>query len=141
MADKPVMKDVGVPKQLWRIPALLVVIGLVMATGVSVPKRAVGSATYPIAADAQDIWLSVGETVKVKIYPDRWTGCVEIPDNAVIDVTAPGEIEYFFWKIGKRVRYGRGSPPCYLNFKDNKDLRSFWLRGDAGEAIITARGK
>ncbi len=93
---------------------------------------AVSSTAYSIAADAQDIWPRIGETIKVKIYPDCLSGWINLPPGAQFLIDAPGEVEYFFWS-GKRIfikdkntQWAGEVPNC-----------SFRMRGSKGEATIT----
>jgi len=123
----------GTSKTKRRLGPGLVIILLVLAVvvGVVAIKR-FSPAAYPIAADAQDLWLSVGETVKVKIYPDRWSGWINLPPGAEFVVDRPGEIEYLFvngehiFSPDKTTRWLGTIPHC-----------SFRIRGTTGEATIT----
>ncbi|MDP3052776.1 MAG: hypothetical protein Q8N22_02370 [bacterium] len=132
MADGSAAKDKGVSKWLWWIPVLLAVIGLVTIIGVSNSKRTVGSTSYRIAADTQNIWPRIGETVKVKIYPDRLSGWINLPPGRKFVIDAPGEIEYFFW-TGERILI-KNKNTEWLGKVPNC---SFRLRGTAGEATIS----
>jgi hypothetical protein len=133
MADE--VKDKGVSKWLLCIPVLLVVIGLLTAIGISASKRASASRPKSYPAEPSPLRLGIGEW-KIKIYPDRWVGPIDLPENVIYDVDHPGEIEYFFWETGKRVLCKKGSPPQHLG----RTPRSFWLRG-VGEAVITVSPK
>ena len=123
----------GTSKTKRRFGPGLVIILLVLTVvvGVVVIKR-FSPAAYPIAADAQDLWPSIGETVKVKICLDRWSGWINLPPSTKFSIDAPGEIEYFFWS-GERT---------LIKDKNTKWLGeiphcSFRIRGTAGEATIT----
>jgi len=116
----------------WLVIFLAVLAGIwVLKTKTHFPSLVVSSITYPIAADAQDIWPRIGETVKVKIYPDRWSGWVNLPPRVKSVVDAPGDIEYLFL-CGER-----------LSFKDKSvepiiaSSCSFRIRGTAGEVALT----
>lgn len=123
----------GTSRAKRRLGPGLVIIFLALAVvgGVVVMKR-FSPAVYPIAADAQDLWPGIGETVKVKICPDCWSGWINLPPGSKFTIDAPGEIEYFFWS-GERI---------LIKDKNTKWLGeiphcSFRIRGTAGEATIT----
>lgn len=117
----------------WLVIFLAVLAGI-WAWKAKIHFPVVSAIIYPIAADAQDVWPRVGETVKIKIYPDCLSGWINLPKGANFMIDAPGEIEYFFW-TGERI---------FVKDKNTKWLGeiprcSFQLRGTAGEATITVQ--
>jgi len=89
---------------------------------------------YPVAKDAQDVWVHVGEPAKVKLDPDYWSGWVHLPPGVQFIVDTPGDVECLFWS-GERVlikdkntQWLGGVPNCV-----------FRLRGTKGEAAINAQ--
>lgn len=129
MATESIKKDNGVSRWLWWIPILLVVIGLMTSH-----KRAV----YPIAPDAQDVWPKVGETVKVKIRPDCWSGWVNLPPSAKFAIDGSGEAKLLFWD-DECISIKDEDPPLWLG--DNISQCSFRIIGTAGEVTVTIRAK
>lgn len=90
---------------------------------------------YPIAADAQDIWVHTGETAKVKIRLDCWSGCINTPPNRWVVIDFPGEHEYLFVATGKHIQEEDKSTNLLGKVPDC----SFRIKGTAGEATITVQ--
>ncbi len=90
--------------------------------------------SYPIASGAKDIWLKVGKTAKIKIYPDRWSGWINLPPNAEVGMVTPKGIEEPLYWIGEPIfikdkrRWLGAVPHC-----------TFRIRGAESEVIITAK--
>lgn len=96
------------------------------------------SVVYPIAADAQDVWVEAGETVKVKIRPDCWSGWVNIPPSAKFAIDGSGEAKLLFWDR-EYISIKDGDPPLWLG--DNISQCSFRILGTVGEVAVTVKAK
>lgn len=89
---------------------------------------------YPVAKDAYDVWVHIGETSKVTLDPNSWSGWIHLPPGAQFIVDTPGDVECLFWSgervfiKGKDTRWMGGVPNCV-----------FRLRGTKGEASINAQ--
>lgn len=112
---------------------LVVFAGFKMIKGHSLPVYQ-NQIAYQIAADAQDIWPQIGEIVKIKIYPDRLSGWINLPPGVKFTIDAPGEIEYFFW-TGERTLIKDKNTEWFGEVSSC----SFRLRGKEGEATITVQ--
>ncbi len=110
---------------------IIILVGLLIAGGFWTMKNH-SSSVYPVASDAQDIWPHIGETVKVKICPDRLSGWINLPPGAKFLVDALGEVECFFWS-GERI-FIKDKNTQWLGEVPNC---SFRMRGAKGEATIT----
>lgn len=128
----------GAPKvkrNLWPIIAVIL-LALAIVVGVLVIKNYLNrpSVVSSVAADAQDIWVNEGGSVKVNIYPDYWSEWIILPPGAKVAIRAPGELEYLFW-TGERVLVRDNESPWLGKVSSCK----FRLRGTAGEATITVQ--
>jgi hypothetical protein len=92
------------------------------------------SSVYPVAKDAYDVWVHIGEPAKVKLDPNSWSGWIHLPPGAQFIVDTPGDVECQFWSgervfiKGKDTRWLGGVPHCV-----------FRLRGTKGEASINVQ--
>ena len=90
--------------------------------------------SYPIAAEAKDVWIQKGETKKVKIHPDCWSGWINLPPDAQVVIDAPGEMERLFW-TGERVLI-KNKNTRWLGTVPHCSSR---IRGTEGEVTISVR--
>jgi heme/copper-type cytochrome/quinol oxidase subunit 2 len=121
-------------KKLWPVIAVILLV-LLIGWGVSGRKFSGKNLSFPVHSEAKDIQIGIGETARIKVYPNAWVGCFKVPPKAEVRVKSPGEIEYLFWESGRRIICKKNSSPVYFGNKD--EFREFWLRGDEGEIIIT----
>lgn len=124
---------------VWWIFAILLVILVIGSGGLKgrIIKKNIAArpaTVYPIAADSQDIWPQVGETIKVEIYPDRWSGWINLPPDAEVLIDAPGEMERLFW-TGERI-FIKDKNTRWLGTVPHCSSR---IRGTKGEVTITVR--
>jgi heme/copper-type cytochrome/quinol oxidase subunit 2 len=129
--DAPATPAVA-PRKRFKPNWLIIILVCLIIGGIWVARSHLPS-VYPVAKDAQDVWVHIGEPVKVKIYPDRWSGWINVPPGARCMIDTPGEFEYLFW-TGERI---------VVHEKETKwlgDIKSysFRLRG-SGEATITVQ--
>lgn len=104
-----------------------------VAAAILVLSLSVRQNRYSVSSNAQDVYVNQGETVKVKIQPDQWSGWIIGPEYSRFTIDTPST-DWFevFLCTGKQIRVSAYQwKPLGVLPGDR-----FRIRGTIGEATI-----